>query len=389
MNTRLNGFSRLTAAVRIWATTVALAAAGCSNDVERSGRVDVQISGEDAATDGFLFPSGSEVTFVDGWELRFSHLLVTVDDLTLAENPDAAPANQAQTGAPVARSSGPWAVDLAVPGSVPGAGGEGLATPLTSITGMNLRGGEGFAPEERYAFGYRIVRATEAARRVNFADAGVDALYARMVERGDAVLYVGTATFRGEDCSASDADYDFESLPRSVDFELGFPTPAEYVNCQNQENQGAAFEGEEYQRGVAIPSNRPAIAQITLHAEHPFFSDTVHDSPVFFDQMAAQLVGTKPSTTLTLDHFTGVDPTAFTDGAGTPLPWRTCLGDSELPAGKQRHFGVGHVLVDPNGDPREVFRDYRDYVSYLQSTQGHLNGGEGLCYVERAYPSPL
>jgi hypothetical protein len=24
----------------------------------------------------------------------------------------------------------------------------------------------------------------------------------------------------------------------------------------------------------------------------------------------------------------------------------------------------------------------------VQSAQGHLNGGEGLCYVKRNYPSP-
>ena len=33
-------------------------------------------------------------------------------------------------------------------------------------------------------------------------------------------------------------------------------------------------------------------------------------------------------------------------------------------------------------------RSYLDLVSYLVSTQGHLNGGEGLCYVNRGYPSP-
>jgi hypothetical protein len=27
-------------------------------------------------------------------------------------------------------------------------------------------------------------------------------------------------------------------------------------------------------------------------------------------------------------------------------------------------------------------------VEYVQSTQGHLNGGEGLCFVDRQYPSP-
>jgi hypothetical protein len=209
-----------------------------------------------------------------------------------------------------------------------------------------------------------------------------------MVERGYAVLYAGTATFAGEDCTASDASYDFEALPKSVPFELGFATPTSYVNCQNQENQGDAFEGEEYQRGVAIPSNRAAVAQITLHLEHPFFSDTVHDSPLNFDQLAARLVGADTGRALEADDLSGVDPTAFTDGTGKALPWRSCLADAALPPGKQRGFGVGHVLVDRAGDPREVFRDYHDFFNYLQSTQGHLNGGEGLCYVERDYPAP-
>lgn len=366
---------------RALAVTVLITA--CSNDAAHAGRVDVRISGEKAATQGFLYPDGSEVTFLDGWQLELSHVLVTIDDVTLSEGPDTAPRDQSRTGAVVARTSGPWVVDLSVPGSEPGAGGEGFATPLTSLTPP-----ADLDADERYAFGYRIVRATDSASRINFTDSATEALYATMVERGDAVLYVGTATFKGEDCTASDATYDFHAIPTSVPFELGFSTPTAYVNCQNQENQGAAFEGEEYQRGVAVPSNRPAVAQLTLHLEHPFFSDTVHDSPIFFDQMAAQLVGAEPGKRLTLDELAGVDPSAFTDAAGSPLPWRACLAHPELPPGKQRHFGVGHVLVDPDGPPGEVFRDYRDYVSYLASTQGHLNGGEGLCFVEREYASP-
>lgn len=368
----------------------ALVACACSDHSAPSGRVEVQISGERAALDGFRYPTGSEVTFSDGWELRFSHVLVTVADVTLSEEPDRAPGDQSQTGSAVAKLAGPWAVDLGVPGSVPAAGGEGLATPLGVLTGENLRSGGDFAADERYAFGYRIVTARDDAERVNFAP-GEDAaaLYARMVERGYAVLYTGTATFRGADCLSSDDAYDFGSLPTSVPFELGFATPTAYVNCQNQENQGDAFEGEEYQRGIALPSNRAALAQITLHLEHPFFSDTVHDSPVLFDQMAAAFGGTDRGGVLESERLAALDPTAFTDARGRALPFRACGADAELPAGKQRGFGVGHVLVDRAGAPNEVFRDYRDYVSYLQSTQGHLNGGEGLCFVKREYPSPL
>lgn len=367
----------------------ALAACGCSHhDGAAGGVVDVQISGERAATDGFSFPSGSDVTFVDGWELRFAHVLVTVSDITLSENPDKAPADQSQTDAAVATLLGPWAVDLAVPGDVAAAGGEGSAVPLGRFTGQNLRDDEPLASDERYAFSYRVAPAAAGALRVNFAgDAATEALYARMIERGYTVLYAGTATYRGEDCVTSD-DYDFARVPTSVPFELGFATPTTYENCQNQENQGTPFEGEEYQRGIAVLGNQAALAQITLHLEHAFFSDTVHDSPVYFDQMAARLAGAAPSAALESESLATVDPTAFTDGTGRPLPWRKCLADQELPAGRQRGFGVGHVLVDRAGDPHQAFRSYLDLVSYLVSTQGHLNGGEGLCYVNRGYPSP-
>jgi hypothetical protein len=363
------------------------AAFGCSSAAQTGGSIAVQISGEAAATKGFSFPEGSDVTFADGWELHFSHVLVTVADVTLSENPDKAPADQAKTDAAVARAAGPWAVDLAVAGSVPAAGGEGTATPLTTIAAENLEGDEPFAADRRYAFGYRIVAAQAAAARVNFAgDAATETLYARMINEGFTVLYVGTATFAGKDCSTSDPAYDVTGLPTELPFELGFRTPTTYINCQNQENQGTAFEGEEYQRGIAILPNQPALAQITLHLEHPFFSDTVHDSSIYFDQLAARFDGAP----LTTDELIGVDPTAFTDLKGAALPWRVCPSDAapELPLGRQRSFGVGHTLVDPVGDPRGAFRDYRDFIAYVQSTQGHLNGGEGLCYVARGYPSP-
>jgi hypothetical protein len=39
--------------------------------------------------------------------------------------------------------------------------------------------------------------------------------------------------------------------------------------------------------------------------------------------------------------------------------------------------------ADPTG-----LHDYYDFATYNQSTQGHLNA-DGLCAVERHYPSPL
>jgi hypothetical protein len=311
---------------RLRAASLALFVAGCSSAGGESPGLTVTISGEDAATEGFLFPTGSEVTFADGWELHFEHVLVTVGSVTLAENPDLSPLDQSATDGAVAREDRPVAVDLTAPGDAPGAGGEGEAHVLFTIPHQNLNGGEPFALDRRYAFGFSLVRATAEARRVGFAPGSdADRAYERMLERGDAVLYVGRAVFRGSDCESGDPEYPFERLPREVPFELAFPTPTTYQNCQNQENDGEPFDGEEYQRGVTLRSDRTTIAQITLHLEHPFFSGVQHDSPARFDAMAARR-GKAGGTTLTLDDLAGVDPAGLSDAAGTLLPPRVCDG---------------------------------------------------------------
>jgi hypothetical protein len=347
----------------------------------KSGSIDLTISGEDFGTDGFLFPTGSEATLADGWELQLTHVLITVGKVTLSANPDKAPTDQSQVDGVIATADGPWAVDLHVPGTAAGAGGEGLAVPLTTITGS-------FEGDQRYAFSYDILPASANATKVNFAgDGETEALYETMVTKGYTVLYAGTAMFKGTTCESSDPNYDFTAIPTSIPFELGFATPVTNINCQNQENQGDAFDGEEFQRGIPIKSNTSSLAQMTVHLDHPFFSDVEHDPAIYFDQIAAVAVGQAAGTVVTLDSLVGIDPTAFVDGSGAALPWRVCDG-SALPAGAQRGFAVGSVPVNPTADPGAALRDYRDYVQYLQSTQGHLNGGEGLCFVKRNYPSP-
>jgi hypothetical protein len=359
-----------------------------SNHGAGNGHVQVAISGEDIATEGISFPTGSEVTFVDGWALELSHVLVTVGNVTLSENPDLAPSDQSRTGSVVATAPGPWAVDLHAPGTIPASGGEGLATPLTLLENQNARGGAAFSQTDRYAFGYDVVPATADATIVNFGDDDeAQAAYASMIDAGATVMYVGTATFEGESCQASDAAYDFGQLPKKVPFRLLFATPTTFSNCQNQDNQGDPLPDENYARGIAIPVNTDALAQITLHLEHVWFSATVHDSPLRFDQLAAQLVGKPDDAEVTLDDLVGLDPSAFTDAAGNPLPFRSCDG-SALPAGKQLRFDNGSVPLDPGAKPTAALRDYHDFIQYVQSTQGHLNGGEGLCFVNRHYPSP-
>jgi hypothetical protein len=379
----------------ITAITSALLLVACGDDGATgsggggpgAGTISVQISGEDAGTDGFLFPTGSEVTISDGWEIHFDHVFVTVGSVWLSENPDTAPADQSKTGDMVAKQDGPWAVDLAIAGTAVGAGGEGTAVPLVAFETMNLKGDAPFAADQRYAFSYALVAASSSATKVNFEDdAAASSAYESAVTGGCSVVYVGTATFKGTDCESSDATYDFTAIPTTVPFRLCFATPTDYVNCQNEANQGDPFPDEEFQRGIPIQANEASTAQITMHLEHPFYSDVQHEPRLYFDQLAAALVGQPAGTELTLDLVTGIDPTGFTDGAGQDLPWRACDG-STVPSG-QRAFSSGSIPVGPGQDPSNGFRDYVDFVDYVQSTQGHLNGGEGLCYIDRQYPSP-
>jgi len=98
--------------------------------------------------------------------------------------------------------------------------------------------------------------------------------------------------------------------------------------------------------------------------------------------------------TVTLDDVVGVDYLAYTDRLGNPVQWRSCVKDK---AGAQYGKSSGVMSFDPQtvakapqgSNPTAAgLRDYRDYTTYNQSTQGHYNGVDGLCFVRRNYPSP-
>lgn len=356
------------------------------------GGVVFTASGEVLALRGYAFPptSASDPAFVDGWELELDHVLATIDRITLSSAPDTAPGDESQTGAVVAEVDGPFAIDLHKddPSYLPGKGGAGeRAAPIAALSRQNKNGDAPFATDARYAFGFDLVVASTSAKNVNL---GPEALadYREMVDAGCSVMYVGTATFKGTSCTPMDPE--FSRLPPVVSFKLCFKSPATYVNCQNPDNDPAnAFPNEEHQRGVAFKANASVVAQVTIHTDHPFWESTTHDQPAHFDQWAARAVGTDGGTpTVTLEAMRGVDFTAFTDALGNPLPWRSCLATYTPPATGTMSFSAGSVpTVAPNGDPAKGLRDYYDFATYDQSTQGHLNS-DGLCFVKRNYPSP-
>lgn len=401
---------------------VALAPLGCNNDTSPvtvngtsgtggggpgdlgasdpgPGGVRFAASGEVLALTGYAFPpaSADDPVFVDGWEVRFTHLLTTIDHVTLYDNPDTSPGDPSRVGGVVVQLNGPWAVDLARsdPGYLPGKGSPGeLAVPFASVA-QDKDGSALKTDGTRYGFGYDLVAATSAAKMVNVTDGAAD--YAAMVTDGCTVLYVGTATFKGDKSDPACYPPDRTGWPDVVNFRLCFRSPTTYVNCQNPDDDPARpFEGEEHQRGLALQDGTSVIAQITLHTDHPFWDSVIHDSPAHFDQLAARVVGQTAgggaamTPTVTLESARGVDYTAVTDARGAALQWRYC---TPPPTNAHARF-VGGMSFDPEsvphaigGDPAGGLRDLYDFATYDQSTQGHL-GSDGLCFVRRNYPSP-
>ncbi|HSS37956.1 MAG TPA: hypothetical protein VLT58_04245, partial [Polyangia bacterium] len=374
-------------------------------------------SGEVLALSGYPFPpaSADDPAFADGWSVQFTRLLVTLDNVTLSEGPNVSPGDQSCTQPTVVKIAGPWAVDLSHsdPNYLPGKGGGGeQAVPFAALSHQNYPAGNNAAFDTggatAYAFGFDVAAATSSAMNVNLDAAGL-ADYGQMIADGCAVLYVGTATFNGSSCTCPTAanptapcpdiygpGKGWPQLGDTVPFHLCFKSPSTYVNCQNPDNTGAPLSGDEFQRGIYFQKNASVIGQVTIHTDHPFWDSVLHDTPAHFDQFAARVAGMGPAgtgvtyPTVTLDMTKGVGYREVKDALGNVLPWRYCAAPDTSVHSQfvgAMSFDAQSVPLAPGADACQGLRDYYDFSTYDQSTQGHLNS-DGLCYVVRHYPSP-
>jgi len=369
--------------------------AGCSSSTPAPtpggpGTIRLSASGEVLALGGYQFPpaASGDVVFVDGWEVVFDELIITIDKVSLWSNPDMVPTDQSQVGAKVAELDGPWVVDLHQGGPLQGKGGtDEQAVAFAEIDAQNLNGDKPFDPTERYAFGFDLVSATAGAKNVNLDTQGM-ADYARMQQNGWVVYYSGHATWKGTTCTSTDPSFDWSPIPTSVKFQLGFKTPTSYVNCQNPDLTGAGLNGEDHPRGIQVQANAQITAQVTVHTDHPLWENYDSDGPpVHFDQLASVAKKQPDGAYLvTLEDTMGENWTAM------PVPWRACTADYAPPDRNPRidFEGTKKNLYQPQlaGELASTtgLRDYYDFASHVQSTQGHLNSN-GLCAVERHFPS--
>jgi hypothetical protein len=388
-----------------------------------AGAFYVTISGESNAFTGYPFPPdnfSADTYMPDGWQFEILEYLVVIDKITLWSNPDRSTTDPSQHGGPVAHLDGPFVVDLHKGGKIVGQGGyPELATPLGAITSQNDNGNASFDTSggTRYGFGFSTVQAAYGAYNVNL-DESQAADFALMVQKGYSVFYRGMAVWKGDDpgnpysCTQTsvgsgedagqDGGYDFSLIDKlTFSFTLGFATPTNYVNCQNMTGGGTPLPGEDYARGVYASASQSTITQVTIHMDHPFWESFQEDSPVHWDDIAAQYVGsTANPVPVNTEDFVGVGFHPWFDGKGAPLPWRNCVGSYYQPPGNgQMFFSTLSVPIDPHGtcagtigqdstkDDCPAIRDYYDFMRYTQSTQGHLNS-QGLCFIDRQYPAP-
>ena len=83
-----------------------------------------------------------------------------------------------------------------------------------------------------------------------------------------------------------------------------------------------------------------------------------------------------------------IDPSYITQDVKTPFAGVLACSKDYTPTGTGTiHFDPGSIPVDPTGDKTQTIHDLHDFMTYNQSTQGHLNS-DGLCFVKRGYPSP-
>jgi hypothetical protein len=335
----------------------------------------VTASGEDLAIVGYpwspgVTSGGDPPAFVDGWAVRFEHVLVTIADVWLASDPDTDPANPIITGPIVARDPGPWAVDLSRGGPLLGKSG----SPDEKTVALTAFRGDALDTTRRYAFGYSFVAASNDAKHVNLDDAGAK-LYEQAKANHWAMLFVGTATYSA---GAPPGGTPFAKMPPVVRFTIGLANPSRYVNCRNTDLMQI---GGDYPRGLQPSPTRSTTAQITLHTDHLFWDAlNVEGTPLHFDPIAAVAstygapdAGEGQATSSAL---VPLDVTGFKTATNDNLPWRTTVSDWEAPAG-QMHFEANGTALRP----RNAFLSF---LAHAAASGGHMNA-DGQCVVKNEF----
>ncbi len=364
----------------ILAAGLVMLVVACSSEssVGQGGSIIVAASGESFATTGYAFPPspGQEVFVVDGWEIKFTKVIVVIGRATLNASPDQAPADPSKFGAEVASLVGPFAVNLSKVGDVDDiTGSSSKAWKLGTID--KKADGSNLDAAERYAFSYDLEKASDSVKELRGLDAS-DADWEEMKTNGYTHFVTGTATFKADaaKCKSSKDGYDWSKLPTVVDFKFGFASPVQNLNCQNADLRGQALNGEDFQRGIQVKAGGSVTAQATFHLDHMFWQTIEHDVAVpHFDHIAAAAKKVGDKFTVSFDELSQTSIAPVKDGSGNALPWRSCVDESayKLPT-SPTEFTIG---TEGNADIMSIAA----FVRFNASIMGHMNAEDGLCFV--------
>lgn len=235
-----------------------LVLAGCGAEAGH-GDLAVTASGEAAAVEGY--PSSTGIAFVDGWEIEWSHVLVSLDLFHLRRDASGP-----------ALETDPVIVDLH----------DALTQDVWTFPML---------PAQRYDdVGYEIVPPNASARAVGTVAA---ADVQTMVSEGVSVWLLGTA---------SHPDHG------DVALDLRIPMHTAMSEC---------VSGVDRTSGLVITPNGSTTAQMTFHLDHFFFDSIVAEEPDVRFQAYAAAAG--DDGVVTFDDLAAQRLADLRDLDGTPL----------------------------------------------------------------------
>lgn len=264
---------------------IAGAPAACSASDGGIGSVAVRVSGEGAAKVGYPYvKNGAEISFADGWSLRFTKYLVSVGQFSLAAADD----TEAFTSNEV------FVTDLHVADPV-----------LMTFDGLQARRWE--------RFGFRVVAPSADAKAIGPV---LPEDLERMQREGLNYWIEGVA----------------EKAGRSVSFAWGLRNPTRATNCTN---------GVDNTEGLVVRNNATTETEITFHLDHLFWDSLGTEvARLRFDAIAAaakdDVVTLADLETQALADLRDADGEPLLDGAGKRVVYNP--GSVPLPAQNLQAF---------------------------------------------------
>jgi len=311
--------------------------------------------------------------------MRFERILVTVDDVTLSDDPDRNATDQSQTGPVVhGRAAGPWAVDVAKVGL---AG----AFQQRPAVGPPSRHDARAAPRADRA-GPR----SHAALRVRLRHRDRD----RDRGHGRGSMRRRLAGLRGDD-----AEGPHGPLRRQRDLQgHGLRRPSDprlrlHALAEGREVPPRLRHADELPE---LPEHRPPRQRRTPARRRSAASScrrtgrSRRSRSTWITRSGTRSITTPPSSTSTrwppprrrtatlaiddsrdarLHELRGTAP-------GKPLPWRSCIAGKPPKEGTRR-FDPGSVAVDKAASAPSALRSYADYVRYQQRHAGAISTRTG------------